>query len=228
MSGDKPFELRAGMQLLTSVHLLDTDLDAFASHLEETVRKAPALFGNAPVILDLQAIAEAVPDLKGIRRLLESAAMVPVAVRSGSERQKAAARAAGWALLPEGRPVPRQKGPTAAGATEEPRAGVTVLTRPVRSGQQIYARGDLVVSAQVSAGAEVVADGCIHVYSPLRGRAIAGARGDTEARIFCQSLHAELVCIAGRYRTLENVETTLLGCPCQVSLHEERIVIEPL
>jgi septum site-determining protein MinC len=109
-------------------------------------------------------------------------------------------------------------------------APAMVVDKPLRSGQRIYARGgDLVLLAAVSVGAEVIADGNIHVYAPLRGRAIAGARGDTTARIFSTCLEPQLVAIAGIYRTAENaLPAAVLGKPAQVRLDGERLLVEPL
>ncbi len=104
-----------------------------------------------------------------------------------------------------------------------------LLRRPVRSGQQVYARDtDLIIMGQVGPGAEVIADNHIHVYGPLRGRALCGVSGNTEARIFCQSLEAELVSVAGNYRVLESIPEDLRGKPAQIWLDDERLNIEPL
>ena len=104
-----------------------------------------------------------------------------------------------------------------------------LMVRPVRSGQQVYAREtDLIVMGQVGAGAEVIADNHIHVYGALRGRALCGVSGNTEARIFCQSLEAELVSVAGNYRVLESIPEDLRGKPAQIWLDKERLNIEPL
>lgn len=104
-----------------------------------------------------------------------------------------------------------------------------LMRRPVRSGQQVYARDtDLIVMGQVGPGAEVIADNHIHIYGPLRGRALCGVTGNTEARIFCQSLEAELVSVAGNYRVLESIPEDLRGKPAQIWLDEERLNIEPL
>ena len=117
---------------------------------------------------------------------------------------------------------------------EVPAAGgvapAMVVDKPLRSGQRVYARGgDLVVLAVVSFGAEVIADGSIHVYAPLRGRAIAGARGDTSARIFSTCLEPQLVSIAGIYRTTETpLPDNVRGRPAQVRLDGEKIIVEPL
>jgi septum site-determining protein MinC len=106
------------------------------------------------------------------------------------------------------------------------RAAARIVTEPVRSGTQIYARGtDLVVTASVSPGAEVMADGHIHVYGRLRGRALAGAAGDTAARIFCTRLEAELVSIAGRYLVSEQLPAEHQGSPAQIALVDDMLTI---
>ena len=104
-----------------------------------------------------------------------------------------------------------------------------LVDRPVRSGQQVYARDtDLIVMGQVGPGAEVIADNNIHVYGPLRGRALCGVSGNADTRIFCQSLEAELVSVAGTYRMLETIPEELRGKPAQIWLDRERLNIEPL
>ena len=105
----------------------------------------------------------------------------------------------------------------------------TVIDKPLRSGQRLYAEGDLVVLALVSHGAEVIAGGNIHVYAPLRGRALAGVRGDHGARIFCTCMEPELISIAGIYRTVETaLPDEVQGKPAQVRLDGEKLIVEPL
>ena len=156
------------------------------------------------------------------------AADLPAAARAvdaaGAARAvdvQAAARAVDTPASP-----PRAAAPPAAGATRP----TVVVDRPLRSGQQIYARGaDLVVLAAVNFGAEVIADGHIHVYAPLRGRAIAGARGNAAARIFSTCMEPQLIAIAGTYRTVETaLPDDVHGRPAQVRLEGESIVVEPL
>jgi septum site-determining protein MinC len=102
-----------------------------------------------------------------------------------------------------------------------------MITAPVRSGQRIYARNsDLIITAQVSAGAEVIADGCIHIYGSLRGRAIAGAQGDVAARIFCQDMQAEILAIAGRYKVADDIPEDIRGSSAQVRLDGEKLIID--
>ncbi|WP_322047002.1 septum site-determining protein MinC [Paraburkholderia sp. J67] len=114
-------------------------------------------------------------------------------------------------------------------ARSAPRAATLVVDRPLRSGQRVYAKGDLVVLGMVSNGAEVIAEGNIHIYAPLRGRALAGVHGNHDARIFCTSLEAELISIAGIYRTTEvPLAEDVRGKPAQIRLDEEKLLIEPL
>lgn len=121
---------------------------------------------------------------------------------------------------------PEQAEPKEAAPARRP---TKVVAQPVRSGQRIYAKGaDLVVIGAVNAGAEVIADGNVHVYGSLRGRALAGAGGDVEARIFCQSLEAELVSIAGTYRVIEDLPAVLRGKPAQVYVSGNNLVMVPL
>ena len=161
--------------------------------------------------------------------------MVPVAVRGGSAAQMDAAHAAGLIDAPEGQPANARPVASSAPAVDPVSVAPAplppmIVDRPLRSGQQVYARGtDLIVLGLVSHGAEVIADGHIHVYAPLRGRAIAGARGDASARIFATCLEAQLVSIAGTYRTSETqLPDTVLARPAQVRLDGERLVVEPL
>ena len=128
--------------------------------------------------------------------------------------------------------VPAGPAPVAAESVPlpVPAPGAVVVDKPLRSGQQVYARGsDLVVLAMVSFGAEVIADGNIHVYAPLRGRAMAGARGNTAARIFTTCMEPQLVSIAGIYRTTEvAIPAHIVGKPAQVRLEGEKLFFEPL
>lgn len=101
--------------------------------------------------------------------------------------------------------------------------------QPVRSGQQLYAQNrDLTICATVGAGAEVIADGSIHIYGALRGRALAGAGGLTTARIFCREFNAELVAVAGTYKVLEEIPKKLIGKPVQIWLENDHLRIEEL
>jgi len=231
------FALRSA-KLTTVALLLETaEPGALAAALEAQASGTAPLFENDPVIVDLAKLRDADEPLAWdeLLPLLRRHGMVPVAVRGGSAAQMEAAYTAGLIDAPEGQPAAV---PAAASSTlpadPAPAAAAPVppmiVDRPLRSGQQVYARGtDLIVLGLVSHGAEVIADGHIHVYAPLRGRAIAGARGDASARIFTTCLEAQLISIAGTYRTSETpLPDTVLARPAQVRLDGERLVVEPL
>jgi len=139
-------------------------------------------------------------------------------------RQAATAKEAAAASAPAPAPVP-------APAPEPVRQAVPTLLidKPLRSGQQVYAQGDVVILDLVSYGAEVIAEGNIHIYAPLRGRALAGVKGNPDARIFCTCLEPELISIAGIYRTAEQtLPAEILGKSAQVRLAQEKLILEPL
>ena len=241
------FDLKSASLPVVAVVLKTTDAAQFAADLAERVADAPGFFDNDPVLIDLAPVkdSDGPIDFAAIVEQLRSHSTLPVAVRGGSPAQMDAARAAGLAAAPDAPPA-RAEAPAAAGVREVvrevvhevevvrevpmPGPGTVVVDKPLRSGQQVYARGaDLVVMAVVSFGAEVIADGNIHVYAPLRGRAIAGARGNTEARIFSTCLEPQLVSIAGIYRTTETeLPADVRGKPAQVRLDGEKLIIEPL
>ncbi|ART50432.1 septum site-determining protein MinC [Acidovorax carolinensis] len=240
------FDLKSASLPVVAVVLKTTDAAQFAADLAERVADDPGFFDNDPVLIDLAPVREAPEpiDFAAITGALRRHSTLPVAVRGGSAAQMAAARTLGLAAAPDAPPA-RAEAPTrevrevvrevvheveVVREVPMPGPGTVVVDKPLRSGQQVYARGaDLVVMAVVSFGAEVIADGNIHVYAPLRGRAIAGARGNTEARIFSTCLEPQLVSIAGIYRTTETeLPAAVRGKPAQVRLDGEKLIIEPL
>jgi len=201
---------------------------ALPQAIGEQVRRSPDFFADAPVVLDLKDTLSctSVADFVALKTVLRRLRLIPGGVQNASAPQLRAALAVDLAPFPS---VGSRRG--AARVETKPNGngvGPRLVTRPVRSGQQIYARdGDLVVIGPVSAGAELVADGNVHVYGALRGRAIAGARGDGDARIFAQRLEAELLAIAGRYLVSEAIPPEHLKRPAQVALVEDRLQILP-
>ncbi len=244
------FELKAAGFTLPVMRLLDGNMDAVAEQLGAKVEQAPDFFRNTPVVIDLGAFPEGAGEveLPLLVGLLRGYGMIPFAVRGGTRYQNAAAEGMELAILgdanarggrPSGASTKAGGGvsdalsavPGAAGQDPGRRSApsFTLITRPVRSGQRVYAAGgDLSVVAPVSSGAELMADGNIHVYGPLRGRAHAGTQGNTEARIFCQDLQAELVSVAGHYRVSENIPSDLRGVPVQIYLDQKILRIERL
>ena len=238
------FDLRSAALTLIAVVLKTPDLAQLAEALEERFGDAPGLIDQDPVAIDLSQLPgdAAAVDFPALIALLRHHKMVPVAVKGGSEVQMQAALAAGLSEAADG-PAPASAPRIEAAAAEvvltevihevqvpAPAAATLIIERPLRSGQQVYARGgDLVVLDVVNFGAEVIADGSIHVYAPLRGRAIAGARGNTAARIYATCLEAQLVAIAGTYRTAEiALPEDVRAKPAQVRLDGERLVVEAL
>lgn len=244
--GNTPFaavELKATTFTLPVIRLLDTDMDAVAEYLNAKVDQAPEFFHNTPVVIDLSALPAHADDIQFplLVGRLRGHGMIPVGVRGGDAVQNRAAEAMelaimGGVAIRNPRQAATKSGTKSASQSTEqapavakPVSGGTfkLVTHPVRSGQRIYAaEGDLSVVGPVSSGAELMADGNIHVYGPLRGRAMAGMNGDSKTRIFCQDLEAELVSVAGRYRVSENIPTALRGVPVQIFLDQEILRIE--
>ncbi len=266
-----PFQLRGGAYTMIVLRLIEPKHPAFYQMLMAKVAQAPGFFIDAPVVLDLQDLADAPPfNMAELRRRLRQHRLMAFGVQNATEEQNQIAINAGMVVLPPGRQAPiratprpappaEASGPATAGTadtgtpepdghaaahpatdpgaeaapldqehTAEPAVSL-VVAQPVRSGRQIYAQGgDLIVLASISPGAELIADGHIHVYGSLRGRALAGIAGNTEARIFCRSLEAELVSIGGYWRVRDDIPEDLIGKPAQIHLEGEHVVIESL
>ena len=224
MSEPRAFELRAGMQLMQRLVLCDANAETFRKALEETVIQAPALFQGSLVVLDLTLLreTETLPDFVELEAALRTAGITPAGVCNAGPIQAQAAQAAGWKLLGE----QRERFVEEAPEPKPDRIPVRVVTQPVRSGQQVHTPGDLILLAPVSAGAEVLAGGSIYVHAPLRGRALAGIMGDETATISCTDFHAELVSVAGRYRTLEEPEAGQRSGPAYIHLDGEQLRID--
>jgi septum site-determining protein MinC len=216
------------------LRLADAADQAFYEALDALMRQAPHFFVNAPLVLDLeQAVGlEAKADFVKLVRQLRARKLSAVGIQNGTPEQGVAAFGAGLVTLQGGREVPMERGgrPVAAvPKAPEPAAPSLVVTETVRSGQRVFADGgDLIVVAAVGAGAELIAHGNIHVYGPLRGRALAGVNGDRSARIFCQCLEAELVAIAGLYRTSDDLGPAVHGQRVQAFLQDDALRVEPL
>lgn len=220
------FDMKAGVFTIPTLILRDIDIRGLDAYLAQQVARLPSLFDQAPVAIDLSALPnrEQLSEFPMIVGMLRGHGMIPVGVRGASPEQREQALALELAIMPMLR-RPAAAGLQAAPGAPAPRAGRTlVIDKTVRSGQRIHAEGgDLVLLGGVSSGAEVLADGCIHAYGPLRGRAMAGVSGDTGARIFCRELGADLVSIAGRYRVSEKVERRYFGRAVQISLHGDTL-----
>ncbi len=239
------FELRSGNvdALLLALHTADTSAlrDDLLSRFEAT----PDFFSNDVIALDLRSLEDGQrPELGTVIDTLSTLKARAIGVVARQE-QHDWAQACGLPMLDSqsrrgnGRTGAAREADPAAAASEAPapaptpalpRAATTMLIdKPLRSGQQIYAHGDVVIMDVVSFGAEVIAEGNIHIYAPLRGRALAGVKGNPDARIFCTCLEPELISIAGIYRTAEQtLPPDVLGKPAQVRLADETLILEPL
>ncbi len=213
----------------------------FEAELAEQVQRSPRFFHNAPVVLDLRGTEEFAREAEfaEAKEILRRHTLTLIGIQNAAPAQADAAAATGLAGFAPNATQPSRPRPAEAapGVGQTPQSQVSpiaaiaaksrLITQPVRSGTQIYARGaDLVVTAPVSAGAEIMADGNIHVYAALRGRALAGAGGDAEAQIFCSRLEAELVSIAGHYLVSDQIPPEHRGLPVQIALVDDRLTIE--
>jgi septum site-determining protein MinC len=243
----EPLKIRGGSFTCLVLNVVEMREPDFFHRLLDKIAQAPMFFERAPVVLDLEGMTGSLNIAEVVRRLRQHQ-LVPIGVQNGTDEQEKAAANAGLSLFPMWRSAPGRtekeppaKEPAAKGpAPKEPASApverqaadapqTRVVTKPVRSGGQIYAKqGDLIALASVSPGAELLADGHIHIYAPLRGRAHAGVKGDTTARIFCSCLAAELVSIAGRYKVRDAINERFIGRAVQIFLDGEQLVIEPL
>lgn len=244
MAKDAPIQFKGTSLKIIQTQLRTTDLAALHAALGELTGNSPDFFENDLAVLDFST-ADNLPETAnwaGLCDLLEGSGLHAVATRGLPEALAASATAAGLPavgadalgrstarpkaaetpLAPPPAPVPAVA-PIIAAPAPEPAPRTVTLDKPLRSGQRFYAKGcDLIVTAMISAGAEVIADGNIHIYAPLRGRALAGASGDKTARIFTTCLEAELVSVAGIYRTFEaGVPAELARQPATVGLTED-------
>jgi len=219
--------LKVGQVGIATLRVQRLDMDQLVREIKGRVKSAPGLFARMGVIVDLSALPQlpSMTTTKNLFRRLRKAGILPVAL---AQRSPATERLADKLNVPILTPF-RQAAQPAPPAEKEPEAPLTFLPGriqfgAIRSGQQLYAPNrDLSILGTVGAAAEVIADGNIHVYGALRGRALAGAHGQVEARIFCSRFHAELVAIAGCHQTLDDIPKHLQGQPVQIWLENEQI-----
>nr|WP_244667401.1 septum site-determining protein MinC [Xanthomonas sp. D-109] len=244
MDFEQAGELKIGQVGIANLRVRTLDVARLSQEMRERVQRAPKLFGRAAVIIDFGGLAQT-PDVATAQALLDGlrdAGVLPVALAYGTREIEELSVALGLPLLAKFRaqyerfdggapaaapapvsPPPPPPPPPAPAARPQPGR---MQKNAVRSGQQLYAENcDLTVMATVGAGAEVISDGSIHIYGTLRGRALAGAQGNTEARIFCRDFHAELVAIAGHYKVLDDIPKELRGKAVQVWLEQDQIMI---
>lgn len=245
-SGVTPgFQLKSASVSMTALELYYFDDGEFEDVLKDKISQAPGFFKDTPLIISLEKYQGLDSDLDFFKIIgtCRRNHIHVIGVRGGTDDQRRLARGAALALLPGNRQRDREADQAAAEVDHSaeaadvgaPPAGTgnpppaKIISQPVRSGQQVQAPdGDLVILASVQAGAEVLAAGNIHVYGPLRGRALAGIHGAETARIFCQSLEAELVSIAGHYKISEDLQETGWKSAVQIQLRDDLLVVRPL
>ena len=243
-SSGKPIDVKISTVVAVVISLSDTDPLRLEDALRNMTAGSPDYFDDELAVIDVAAISGKQPDWPELLSLFRRYGLHVVAVRNASNDEESVLHGLGLSIdvvsksrsepapenEPEPEPEPAPVQPAQTVAPAEPQIiyrnqPAMVVDHPVRAGQRIYARGsDLIIMAAVNNGAEVIADGSIHIYAPLRGRALAGATGDTQARIFARTMEPELVSIAGIYRTFENGFPDLPGnTPVQVKLNGDSI-----
>ena len=245
------FKITSSTYTLTTLELHSTEVAAISRQLDQLSQKAPHFFQNTPIILAFDTLKNPADkiDLQALRHLIVNHRMQLASVRGAPESLKQEAESLGISCLPAPKPkterqikksniVLMNQGNLSniqpltekISIHQKQPSPSTFVDRPVRSGQQIYTHGDLIVTSAVSAGAELLAGGNIHVYGPLRGRALAGVNGNSEARIFCRQFEAELISINGQYRTPNTASyfeslwgQSVLICIMNETLHMQKL-----
>jgi septum site-determining protein MinC len=235
------FQLKADFVPITVLKLSQCDLRSISKDLDQAIETAPKYFTYAPIIVDILNLGPLKNelDIAGLCKILREKKIIPIGIRGIETKQKNIATDNGLAILKTSLPAQDEAPPEKVEAkkTEENIEKIAskitrtkIITKPVRAGTRIYAKdSDLIILAAVNSGGEVIADGNIHIYAPLRGRALAGASGDKEARIFCQTIEAELVSIAGHYWVKENIKAPKASqSMLQIYLENEKLKLDNL
>lgn len=226
---EQTFELKGNLFTLSVLHLFSVDLAQLRKELDEKISQAPKFFQGAPIVVNLAQVQEESINFLTLKDSLSALQLNPVGICNGSEQQQLDAKEAKLSVLNYSQDVQKPKSASTEVVEKEVYLPPQVIQSTVRSGQQIYAKGrDLIVLGAVSHGAEVIADGNIHIYGTLRGRAIAGASGAQEAAIYCQQLKAELVSINGSYWLSESLQGEFWEQPAQITQRNESLEITAL
>ncbi|WP_241644913.1 septum site-determining protein MinC [Rosenbergiella metrosideri] len=231
-----PIELKGSNFTLSVVHINHPQPDVVLKALQEKIAQAPAFLANAPVVVNVASLNSTV-DWKSMHHAVSRSGLKIVGISGCKDEElKIKIASIGTPLLNEGKTAVQKAPPanpepieTIKAQEDEKNFRTRIIDTPIRSGQQIYARNaDLIVTSSVSAGAELVADGNIHIYGNMRGRALAGASGDQQAQIFCTHLAAELVSIAGEYWIMDQIPSEFFTKAARLALREGTLAIESL
>ena len=241
-------QLKGGLFTLTTLQILNNDLQALEEQLDAKIQQAPNFFNNAPMVIDLYQLSENSEfiDFIVLKKILIKKNIIPVGVKNANVTLQKLAIEANLAILRSNnsfenhskhpgsqishtaKDEENSKDPIINSSVNTSLKTVKnkLIAAPIRSGQQVYAPdGDVTVIGSVSNGAELLADGNIHVYGSLRGRALAGLNNNTQARIFCSSLEADLISIAGQFKISENIEPKFWKKSVQIQLFEGKLLI---
>jgi septum site-determining protein MinC len=224
------------------VLVLNSDsLIEIKKELIEKIAQAPDFFKNSPLIIDLNLAVTQYLGIDPLVQILRQLRFFPIGVQGGTSKQHESAANIGLPVLsvrllnnlkiaPKPNEITNKDNnlETNTFPTPLPIIETRLITHPVRSGQRVYSKGDLIILAQVSAGAEVLAIGNIHIYASLRGRALAGVEGNTQSRIFCTNLQAELISIAGNYQVQDDLDANISNKAVQIFLQEKALIIKEL
>jgi len=243
-------EIKGEMLMVNILHLHHTNLCNIEHALQQKIAEAADFFRGTSLLVDCQALGSACRELdfQQLYALVQHVGLIPIGIRHVPEDCRSVANKAGWAFFRTSQrqasmtattvdnqdthkksKIPSHNGQNSTGSLGGQAACVKVVDRPLRSGQQVFApQSDVVVLHQTGAGSEILAGGSVHVYGALRGRVLAGVNGDTSARIFCQSLEAELLSIAGCYQLLDDADTKLKGQPAMIHLRDNKLVVESM
>ncbi|MBE0471480.1 MAG: septum site-determining protein MinC [Methyloprofundus sp.] len=230
------FEFKSGVITIPVLNLFSTDINVITHQLREKIKQAPEFFTNSSLLLDLSMLQDQDLNLALLVDAIRNSGMRPIGVRGGTAGQHQDAKDLMLPIMaaqnstssskqeaPAKVEISTQKIPEPVVSTT---ITSTIINQPIRSGQRVYVKGDLIIITQVSAGAEVMAEGNIHIYGTLRGRALAGVQGDESAQIFCSDLQAELVSVAGNYRISEDLDESNRNTPVQIYLNNQALIIK--
>jgi septum site-determining protein MinC len=224
--------------------IFNAELIQLEYQIEQKIAQAPEFFKNSPILIDLKTCnhQEQAVDLLALVKYLQNKKIFPIGLCGGNEQQNKQAlelnipshtirgnNSTNWDASHKLSTTDNIEESSETSPPEISRSVENMLvSQPVRSGQRIYAKGDLTILSHVSAGAEVMAEGNIHIYGALRGRALAGVQGNIDSRIFCSQLQAELVSIDGHYKINEEIEKGISTSPAQIYLQDQKLIIKNL
>lgn len=240
---EQAFQLKGKLFTLSVLQVESHSITLLEKQLKNKIKLAPKFFNDTPIVIDLHKIegkADQI-DISALHKLLQDHNLIPVGFRCSSDTLRNKIAKLGMPIIKEARATSQPKEQTKnINSTEKKQVkseiqktpkNTIIIEQPVRSGQQVHAPdGDLIILSSVSPGAELLAEGSIHVYGVLRGRALAGLNGDTEARVFCKKLEADLVSIAGQYRLFEEplTESHKSIAGKQIYLKSGQLIIDAL